>query len=583
MFKISSLTLHDYDGHEFTYQFSAGLNYFRGKNNTGKTEFYGFLDYMFGSSENISKKPWYRDSLSKAVMEIWIDKIKLQLIRTSNPEENYCLYADETPTEVISLREYREKLNAVFAKNIPLLRSIREFTEEELTYRAFTMFNFLGEKRQGAIHDFFDKCSDIRYSVKLSPILNFIFNGHLEEIHDLQQELERKQKQLKESELATSRYSFVCDQVNKNLHVLDTKLYYTGNNETEIRKGLDEIGQMIRTPKSVKEMNIAELQVLYNNISEQIKVYDNTIADAKQFESTSENRKLLLKNLEKLIEDSTEFAYLVDPISELLRQVDSTIAFSQYTISDKTIAALKKQQEKVKQQIRRNDARFKCYTVEDKVKAIALIDEYLTTGIEDKSEDVKLLHKEIRELKDQILFLQNADDKTKISNLSQYITDLYESARSVSSVVENDSSKKGFKIQYIKRGNVLQPMVTVEEDDEETTVNYYVGSLARHTLIQLCGYLAFLKLLIEEEKYPIIPILVVDHVSKPFDVQNAKALGQVITKAHSDIGKENLQIFMFDHKEHESLNIEPDHVEDLATENKTGFNPFYTSDEQPDS
>ena len=59
-------------------------------------------------------------------------------------------------------------------------------------------------------------------------------------------------------------------------------------------------------------------------------------------------------------------------------------------------------------------------------------------------------------------------------------------------------------------------------------------------------------------------------MSKPFDVQNAKALGQVITKAHSDIGKENLQIFMFDHKEHEALSIEPDHVENLANEKKTG-------------
>ena len=35
-----------------------------------------------------------------------------------------------------------------------LLKNIREFTEEELTFRTFTMFNFLGEKRQGAIHDF---------------------------------------------------------------------------------------------------------------------------------------------------------------------------------------------------------------------------------------------------------------------------------------------------------------------------------------------------------------------------------------------------------------------------------------------
>ena len=66
--------------------------------------------------------------------------------------------------------------------------------------------------------------------------------------------------------------------------------------------------------------------------------------------------------------------------------------------------------------------------------------------------------------------------------------------------------------------------------------------MARHTLIQLCGYLGFLKLLLEEGKYPIIPILVIDHVSKPFDIQHAKALGEVLNKACKIIGKENIPI-----------------------------------------
>ena len=95
--------------------------------------------------------------------------------------------------EIIDQREYREKLNSIFAKDMELLKNIREFTEEELTFRTFTMFNFLGEKRQGAIHDFFDKCSDIKYSVKLVPILNFIFNNNLEKIYWLQRELEQLQ------------------------------------------------------------------------------------------------------------------------------------------------------------------------------------------------------------------------------------------------------------------------------------------------------------------------------------------------------------------------------------------------------
>lgn len=59
MFKIIKLTMYSFDEKEYTYQFSLGLNYFKGKNSSGKTEFYNFLDFMFGSSEDIRKKPWY--------------------------------------------------------------------------------------------------------------------------------------------------------------------------------------------------------------------------------------------------------------------------------------------------------------------------------------------------------------------------------------------------------------------------------------------------------------------------------------------------------------------------------------------
>lgn len=55
----------------------------------------------------------------------------------------------------LDLREYKDKLNAIFAQDIQLLKDIRKFTNEELTYRAFTMFNFLGEKGQGKNSRFF--------------------------------------------------------------------------------------------------------------------------------------------------------------------------------------------------------------------------------------------------------------------------------------------------------------------------------------------------------------------------------------------------------------------------------------------
>lgn len=580
MFRINKLIMYSVNGEEYTYQFNTGLNYFKGKNSSGKTEFYKFIDFMFGSSDDIRRKPWYCDSLKKATIEVSVDDITYILTRSDNPTQNYLYYADEEEGEAIDQREYKDKLNAIFAKDINLLKNIRKFTEEELTYRTFTMFNFLGERGQGAIQDFFDKCDDIKYAVKLTPILNFIFNNNHEKIYELQKQLDQCLEELKNLETTSSRYDFICAQVNKNIQKLGSNVWYTGNNADDVRRNINEIKNMGEPEKKGIERNIADLELMYNTISEQIKVYDNTISDAKQFSKDNANRKLLLTSLENIIANNDTFSYLVNPLKELLYELDNTISFSQYTISDKTISELKRQRDSLKIAIKRNNARFRCYTMEEKAKAIALIEDYLAADIRDCSQDLNQLKRKIREIKEEIKVLQNSDDVKKIRDLSKFITSLYESAKGISSIVDDDILEEGFKIQYYKKGNILQPMIETTEKDEydrehRKVENYYIGSMARHTLIQLCGYLGFLNLLLEEEKYPIIPILVIDHISKPFDLSNAQAIGQVVGKAYEIIGKENLQIFMFDDEEYTTLALDPDHSENLVTDNKSGFNPFF--------
>ena len=46
--------MYDYNDNSYTYSFDNGINYFVGKNNSGKTEFYKFIDYMFNFMKDIS-------------------------------------------------------------------------------------------------------------------------------------------------------------------------------------------------------------------------------------------------------------------------------------------------------------------------------------------------------------------------------------------------------------------------------------------------------------------------------------------------------------------------------------------------
>lgn len=210
---------------------------------------------------------------------------------------------------------------------------------------------------------------------------------------------------------------------------------------------------------------------------------------------------------------NSDFEYLISPIKKIISELDTTISFSNYLINDNTIKELKNQRNLLKTEIRRNDSKFKCYTLEEKTKAIVLIENYLATDIRSVEEELKEVRKRIKEIKEEIKVLQNSDDSKKTKELSDYITGLYLSAKDISSVVDDDIKEEGFKIQYLKKGNILQPLIVKSVHDEngieeKSAVNYYIGSMARHTLIQLCGYLGFIKMLLTEERFPLIPILV---------------------------------------------------------------------------
>ena len=238
---------------------------------------------------------------------------------------------------------------------------------------------------------------------------------------------------------------------------------------------------------------------------------------------------------------------------------------------DETIDVLRKQLRQVRIKIRENDSRFKCYSVDEKAKLISIIEEYLDANVLYDEEELKSKKKRVREIKEELKFLQNADDIAKVEYIGKLMTEIYSFAGTCSDVVSKDISKKGFGIKYYKNGNIIQPIIASDEKEEY----YYTGSMARHTLMQLAGYLGFMKVLLEENRYPIIPFLVLDHISKPFDKENAEAVGKLFEKAFELIGKDNFQVFIFDDEAYETLGIIPDHAESMVRDGKTGFNPFY--------
>ncbi len=573
MFKICKIVLEGADNNKYEYLFNSGINYFKGSNNTGKTEFYKFIDYMLGSSADINANDWNNGTIVKAVMEVQCDDKRYKFTRTNHAEENYFCDAEDIETEAIGLAEYQDCVGNVFSHNEDELRRLRDFTGEKFTYRTFTMFNFLGENGQGETWDFLDKCRDIKYSSKIGPVLNYIFNNNIESIERKTKELNELKKELRIKEAEQGQYVFNLEQVNNNLLKLNIDIKFNGNNAEEVLKILENKEYQVDYSVERIKNTISELEVIYSNISEQIKVYETTVSTYKHTKKENENRKKLLSNLQELLQENAEMAYLVDPINSLLKDVENSISFSKYVISDDTVEELRRQQCCIREEMKLQNSKYKCYSIEDKVKAAILIREYLHMDVKNHFAEIKELRTRISELTKELRTLQSSDNQSKIEEFSEVINTLYRSAIDTSPFVKFDM-EHGMQIKYIKKGNRLQT-IKPEDYSSDNYSEINKGSMARHTLIQLCGYLAFLNLFIQERKYPVVPILVIDHISKPFSVDNSKAIGTVFEKFYEYCGEENVQIIMFDDCDSKDLGIDDITEVDLVEGDKSGFNPFY--------
>ncbi|EAD7023740.1 hypothetical protein ABA23_15155, partial [Listeria monocytogenes] len=545
MFKILNLNLINVNKEEYTYSFKAGINFFKGKNDSGKTEFYKFIDFMFGSSYDISNIPWY-ENLEKAVMVFQKDGIKYKIVRTKNSNINYFDYIDEPnyDNNEIDFEEYKAKLMAVFSPNEKNLRELRAFIDEDITYRTFTLFNFLGETRQGVVNDFFDKSHEIKYALKLDSILNFIFNKNLEAINQLKIEFNSLTSDVNKIQAELESNNFIRKRINGLLLQLGVKKIFNGKNSSDIYMEIEKFEKMEEKPTNDK-VDLSSLEIYYNTLSEQINEYDKIIQDSKQIENDNRNRESLLRNLQELVRDKKDYQYLINPIISTLNELENSISFSRYVRQDEVVKKLKEQKNDVKDEIQRQSSKFKMYSFNEKTEKIVILKDLL--GQKNNEIDLEDLEKKKRRIKDiryELKKLQNSEDKEKLNKISNLMTTLYKSSKEISTISKTDFNNEGFHLEYIKKGNSIQTIIFDELNDKKD--RYYIGSMARHTMMQLCGYLSFLVMMIKEDRYPLIPFLVLDHISKQFDKENGKAIGSILAELYKNIDKEDLQIFIFD-------------------------------------
>ena len=195
---------------------------------------------------------------------------------------------------------------------------------------------------------------------------------------------------------------------------------------------------------ATKTQTIAELEAIYTSLDEQIKKQKNSEYDHKRFAEDEVKQRALLDRLQKIVEGKAEYAYLVNPIISLTVDLDKSISFNKYLIQETTTRELKKQRDRIRQQILANKSRFAIYSVSEKEQAVTLIKEYLSYyDCDFDGGSLSEIRRELRNVREEIRILQNGNDTEKINSLSADITQLYKSSIEVSELAEYDFRKSG--------------------------------------------------------------------------------------------------------------------------------------------
>lgn len=573
MFSIEYLELISCSGETSKYSFSSGINYIDGPNSSGKTEFYKFIDYMLGAdNKNLSEAPWFKESLQTAKMQILFNGHILTLHRDLLGNE-FGLAIDGAACKVSDLEEYRKYLNSLFLESADEPASLSEYVGQELTYRTFTLFSFLSEITVGRINGFFSKLLEIKYRVKQRPLFDYLFSADPDRIVFLQRKIAKLNKQARELEARRAFNNHYLEAVNQELAKLGIVERFDGGNAAVISELVESAAISIELDSS--SSLIANDVVEADQLRDDIKAQKQMIHELNGTKAQDAKRHRLLDRLSSLIADDHSRADLLDQTCNLLSEIEASIPRKDLDLQKELLEHKESRLTHLEAKLTAANVVFNPLDFNEKSKAILVVNEYLSQYSAlykpDYYDDVKT---EISRLNRELRKLKHSDDDNSINSISDAVTDLYHSASQASSFVESDFKQPDFYIKFQKEGVGLQPTFT-EGDD---SVDVFTGSRARHTLMQVCGYFAFMHYLLQNRNIPLVPLLVFDHVSSPFDEESRGAIGAIISKFYSLVDKDDVQLFLFETEDPDVLGIVPDKHISLVSDVQTGFNPFYTVD-----
>lgn len=574
MFKIEFIKLnYSNKNDEPTVYFLSESTYIFGPNNVGKTLFIQAIDFVLGNSDSSMMNKEGLENISSIETKLCFNSNILFLKRTINNSFHYKVGEDDEYFRV-SEDDYKDRItNFINNGDKKFLNIFYDYTKENLSFRAFSFFNFIDEKGLGNTSSVFTRAKDYKHMLRSKDLMTFIFNfENVKRLSELKNRAEVLAKELEADKVQVNNYNYFLSLIrtkmnnlnlpsNKSIDELENifcnykENYYRSKDEKENYKG--DLGYLLR--------------VSYT-LSENIKYQNHLKTQVDKFTSSKTNAIKMLKFFKSIAEIDSEYDRYVNSISELIEKELLENDILKIIDYDQVINDLLVKKNKIDKQINLllNGLNKKDY--EESVKTIGVIEQYFTklhncidyNLYEKKQKEYKTILEEISSLNKKFSY-----DLKKI--FDKKLLDLYKELDGKPNFATEDFSKLNFKISFDPINSSLSGERALDRDKPEEMYSYNPGSMARETTWQILAYLVMFELLLENFKeLPFMRLLIIDGMYQPFDDNNESypSVFQLVQKKSKELG---IQLIVVSTKNGNSEPINADYQIDLST----GFNKMH--------
>ncbi len=551
MFNITCLRVNYINNIESTNYAFDKFTYIYGKNNVGKSAMICALDFVLGKSDIKLTDKEGLDNIFSIELEINDSIDQLFLKRTINDDFYYKNSINDEYFEVDDNLYKQEISNFINKGDKKYLDEFFQFNEENLTFRAFTFFNFIDEKGLGNLANIFARAKDYEHQKRARKIMTFLYNyKNIHEICRLNANVKNLTEKLNLYNEIKIKYNYFNKEIIK--YFVELNIDTNGGINELYERFLSYKNGFNRNNQSSNKDDLNEFIKASYSLSEELKYQENLESQSQKLISRNKKAELVLNAFKEIVRNDKHWQNYIKEIENLINKSKSNVDVLSIKDYKKTIELIKAKKNKIDQKIYSISKGINKSSYENTSHILNIL-EHLFENIMDMKEidEYEKTKKELENVQKKINVLNKLFDNNLIEMFCKTMLSWYKRLGQDVEFAKEDLAKPGFSIDF----NPIQASIVGKRNYKDGFKEKYVynpGSMARETTWQILACLANLKILIDNFKeLPFIRLLIVDGINQPFDenLNSYPKVFELIKEISSEIGIQTIVVSTIDRKD----------------------------------